>query len=346
MSNNPRDIFFDANPLVKSNKSGVGYFTERLVRALSTTFPSDVRMHGHYFNFGNKYNAQVLPAGENIDYTSSKLLPERAVNLLRRAGVNLPLSVFYRGPIDIAIFPNFVSMPANKRIFSVVFVHDLSFVDHPEYVSSRNGSFLRKAVPRSIKRADLVVTISEFTKARIHERYQTPLEKIYVMYIPPVKTVKSDETILKRHKLNKYLLFVGNLEPRKNIAGLLRGYANLPESIKKDIPLVLVGGKGWKDEEIMTLLDKLLVEGNNIIVTGYVSDEEKAALYSNATICIMPSNYEGFGMPILEAMQYSKPVICSDIDVFHEVAGNSARYFDKDNPQSLTDLLVELLSNQ
>ncbi len=336
-------IFFDANPLVKSNKSGVGYFTDRLVRALSETFPEDIQLHGHYY--GSR-GGEELPNSPNIDYAPSRLVPERAVNISRRLGFYPPLSAFYRSSIDIALFPNFVSLPTNKKTLNVVFVHDLSFVDHPEFVSSRNGSFLRKAVPRSIKNANLVVTISEFTKSRIHKVYGVPLEQIYVMYIPPVQITETDENVLARHHLNDYLLFVGTLEPRKNISTLLKGYALLPKSVQEKTPLVLVGGKGWNDEELMSVMSKLKNEGHNIIQTGYATNGEKATLYKHATICVMPSHYEGFGMPILEAMQYGRPVICSDIPVFREVAGDSARYFDKDSPEALAELLGELLNDK
>lgn len=346
MKNKPLEVVFDANPLVKGNKSGIGYFAERLITALSESFPNELRLHGYYFNFGKKYGDENLPKAKNLEYTSLDFLPERVVNVSKRAGINIPLNYIYRGPVDIALFPNFVSLPTKKKTYTVVVVHDLAFVDRPEFVSTRNGIFLRKVVPQSIKKADLVVTISEFTKRRIHEVYKTPLEKIYVMYIPPVQKVTQDKRILKRYGLNKYLLFVGTIEPRKNIETLLREYSRLEDSITQNVPLVLAGNKGWKDSEIILLIDELRAKGKDVILTGYISDAEKSALYSNATIVIQPSHYEGFGMPVLEAMNYGRPVVCSDIEVLHEVAAESARYFDKEIPGSLADLLTELLKSE
>ncbi len=337
-------LLFDANPLL-NNKSGVGNYTERLIESLAEVPPKHLELHGHYFNFLGRRAAPSLPKHPNLSYHVTKFLPLRAVNVLRRLGINLPLGLFYKQPVDIALFPNYMSMPVSKRVLSVVVIHDLSFVDHPEFVSTRNGDFLRKIVPSAIARADVVVAVSEFTKQRIQAVYQTPANKIYVMYNPPKYNPKPDYDILKRHHLKNYLLFVSTLEPRKNLSTLLSGYAALPTATQKQYPLVLAGGKGWKDEALLAQLADLQAKGHPIIQAGYISDPERTALYEKASLCIMPSHYEGFGMPIVEAMSFGKPVVCSDITVFHEVAGDAAVYFDKDKPEELTNLLSSLLSD-
>ncbi len=123
-----------------------------------------------------------------------------------------------------------------------------------------------------------------------------------------------------------------------------KGYALLDQKIRDEFPLVLAGGKGWNDDQMLERIEELRSHDFNIIQTGYVSDKEKAALYEGAVLCVQPSHYEGLGMPLLEAMGYNKPVVCGDIDVFHELADNAAFYFDKDKPASIAKALSKVIT--
>jgi len=139
------------------------------------------------------------------------------------------------------------------------------------------------------------------------------------------------------------VLFLGNIEPRKNLAGLLEAYALLPEDLRTTYNLVIAGGKGWKDESILDKLARLKSQGLNIVQTGYVSEEQKAALYQEATVFVLPSLYEGFGMPLLEAMSCDTPVLASDIPVFREVAGDAALYCNPMESKDIASKLEQLL---
>jgi glycosyltransferase involved in cell wall biosynthesis len=141
-----------------------------------------------------------------------------------------------------------------------------------------------------------------------------------------------------------YLLFFGTLEPRKNLIGLMHAYEKLPPNLRNQYSLVIGGGKGWKDGEILESLDRLKQSGANIIQTGYVSDEERAALYMQATLYVMPSYYEGFGMQLLEGMTYRVPMVVSDIPVLREVAGEAAAYCGTDS-SSIASTLENILAN-
>lgn len=337
-------IIFDANSLVLP-KSGVGYFTHEFVQALADVGSNDLQLTGHYFNFLGKKKPLDLPSGQNINYLSTKFFPTKILNVLRRIGIQVPLDFFVPQKADVVVFPNFVSMPTLRKPLRVLTVHDLGFIDHPEFVSAKNGAFLRKWVPRSLQHADIVITISQFSKLRLMQEYDVPEQKIHVVAIPPVKHAVVDNKIIKKYKLGGYLLFVGNIEPRKNILGLLHAYENLSPELQHKFPLVLAGGKGWNDEEIIAHLKVLKDKGLQIVQTGYVTDQEKAALYENATLCVLPSHYEGFGMPILEAMSYGKPVVCSDIPVFHEVADEAGLFFDQNNPKDIAAVISKVLGS-
>lgn len=336
-------IIFDANPLIV-NKSGVGYYTQHLVLALAHACPDTIELLGHYFNFLGRRTPSELPKAANINYIQSRVIPGKVLNLCRRFGFQPYFEIFTRHRADVTLFPNFVALPGLSKTPAVVAVHDLSFIDCPEYVSASNRSFLKKWVPSSIEKSELVITISNFTKSRIMQIYDVPENKIHITPIPPPTPIKPNREILRKYGLsNGYLLFVGTIEPRKNIIGLVNAYALLPVSTRNNLPLVLVGGSGWNDQEILTRIKELQVSGLRIIQTGYVSQAEKSALYGSATLCVQPSHYEGFGMPVLEAMSYGKPVACSDIEVLHEVAGDAAVYFDQTNQQAMADTLTKIL---
>lgn len=335
-------LIFDANPLL-GKKTGVGYLTESLVECISNKYGNDVEFIGHYFNFLGLKDESGLPKSDKIRYKRSILFPTKLLNILRKIGIELPYEIFTKTKADVHLFTNFVSMPSLFKTSTALFIHDLSFVDLPQYVASRNGEFLRRFVPKSLKRATSVFTISEFTKKRIIEEYKYD-RSIIVIPVPPEKIKETRVDKLINLKIpEKFLLFVGTLEPRKNIQNLLDAYSNIYKSTS--ISLVLVGGKGWNDESIEQKIQKLKEEKIPLITTGYVTESEKTALYKNATLYIQPSHYEGFGMPILEAMNMGAPVACSNIPVFKEVAAEAAVYFNQNDITDIQNKVISLLKN-
>lgn len=338
-------IIFDALPLVVS-KSGVGYYTQELVQALADSHPDDVELLGYYTNFAGREKVSGLPHAPNISYLEIKVMPGKVLNACRRLGFQLPLGLFTKQRADIFLSTNFVATLSLSKSKQVAVIYDLSFVDKPEYSTAKNGEFLRKWVPRSLKKTNLVVTISNFTKQRIIEVYKVPKQNIYITPIPPAKHPRPDVAIIQEYGLaNGFVLFVGTIEPRKNIGNLVRAYSQLDEELRNQYPLVLAGGKGWNDGQILDDIARAQSQGMRIIQTGYIDDGQKTALYEYATLYAQPSHYEGFGMPILEAMSWGKPVVCSDIEVFHEVAGSSVAYFDKNDPRSIARTLSKYLKD-
>ncbi len=342
----PITVLFDAGPMVNGQKSGVGYYTYRLIDALARNFPDDIKLVGHYFNFLGRKHPQ-LPTHPNIRYKSSRLLPGKVLSILRRVGLQLPFDLLVKSKGDIVLFPNYVCLPVLQPAKKVIAIHDLCFEDFPEYLQKPNRNFLKRFVPPSVKKADLVITISESTKKSIQKHYATDSKKFLITPIPPEATAKEKTPPPKNLVLpKKYLLFISTLEPRKNYLGLARAYALLPGSLKKDYGLVLAGGMGWETEEPMAEIKQLQESGENIVVTGYVDESTRLFLYQNASLLVVPSHYEGFGMPILEAMSYAVPVAVSDIPVFHEVAGGAALYFNKDDPASIASAIKDVITNE
>lgn len=340
-------VLFDANPLVNGPMSGVGYYTHGLVKALAENFPEELEFTGHYFNFmGRKRTLDTLPNAPNIFYLESRILPGKLISICRRLGFQLPLELFIHKSSDVALFTNYVSLPTLTKTKRVIAVHDLGFYDCPQYVSEGNRRFLSRWVPKSLASADLVITISNFSKERIKKVFKVPEAKLYVMPIPLIHQAKPSTNTLARLGLKSgYILFVGTIEPRKNLISLLNAYKLMSQKDGSKLPLVLAGGKGWNDTEILKCISNMQDCGYKIIQTGYVTDTDRSVLYKNATVCVLPSHYEGFGMPVLEAMSYSKPIACSDIPVLREVGGKAAVYFDKDKPSSIAHSLESIISS-
>lgn len=346
----PLTILFDANPLAASGKSGVGYYTSRLIAALAAEYPNEIVLIGHYYDFLGRKKDLDLPQAANITYCTTRVLPGKFFNGLRRyLRVQVPLEILARCRADVLLFPNFSIGPSLFSKPRVVTIHDLYFTVHPEHINANNIDFLQKFVPRAVAQAELILAVSENTKQTIVATYHEPVEKILVTPIPPPLPVIVAEDVLQQtlHGLGikkNYLLFVGNLEPRKNLIALIAAYQQLPADLRNNYSLVLAGGKGWNDGGITAAITQAQQAGDDIITPGYVSDAQKFALYQAATIMALPSHDEGFGMQILEAMSYGVPAAVSDIAVFHEVAQGAAAYFDQTNPAAIAACLEQLLA--
>ena len=165
--------------------------------------------------------------------------------------------------------------------------------------------------------------------------YHLPESKIRVIYNGYEKEANNGELIVKK---SPYILYVGTLQPRKNVSTLIKAFNKFKDTYP-EFKLVIVGRKGWLYNQIFELVKQLKLE-QNIVFTDYVSDGELVKLYKNAFCFVLPSLYEGFGIPVLEAMVNNCPVICSNVSSLPEIAGKAALYF---NPKSEKDLLKNLL---
>lgn len=338
-------IGFDATWLQNGHKSGVGYYTDYITKAMAEAYPQELTLVGHYYlAHGAKPIVSGLP---NLTYTSTPARMLKFINLARRLGLEVPFELLLRRRVNFMFFPAYISHPSVFGTKSATAIHDLAFIDMPESVSDRNRRDLVRFVPKSIKRASLIATDSSWSKHRIAEQYKTK-KPILATPLPPIRASEAVRTnVAERFQLTgSYILVFGTLEPRKNILNTVRAYASLPEDIRSTYSLVLAGGKGWNDAVITQYIDDLRSRGINIHTTGYVSDDEKEALYYGASVFMMCSFYEGFGMPLLEAMAHGVPVLASDITVFKEVCEASALYCDPHDPEDIATNLTKLLVDQ
>lgn len=344
-----RRINFDARPLATNFPSGVGYYTKSLISALAKEYP-DITFIGHYYNFlGKNPRARFLANAPNISYSVSKIIPEKVANQLRRLGIFIPFELLVKNRGDINLFPAYLSSPSLFNTPSVVAIHDLSYLNNGSMVSARNRSDLRRFVPGSIARSSLVLAISKATKKEIVKHYGIDGRKVLVHSIPPPPPLpvepNSKSILLDLGISGDYVMFLGTIEPRKNIARLIAAIELLDKTMRVNCALVLAGGKGWNDQSIRDAIQAAKKKGTRIIETGYVSEYHKAMLYKNAKCLILASHEEGFGMPILEAATFGTPSLLSDIPVFHEVAGDGALYFNQAKTRDIANSLSSFLKN-
>jgi alpha-1,3-rhamnosyl/mannosyltransferase len=245
--------------------------------------------------------------------------------------------------------PNYILMPFDGP--AVTTVHDLSALNYPETHPIERVRFLDRHLPRTLARADAVLTDSEFIANEIHTKLSVPREKLRVVplgvdptYHPraPVELA----SVLTRHELvaGGYLLVVATQEPRKNLARLARAYSTLPTAMRARYPLVIVGARGWLSSELERTLAPLEANGSARRL-GYVTEEDLPLIYAGARGFAFPSLYEGFGLPVLEALASGTPVLTSNVSSLPEVAGDIAIGVDPLDEDALRAGLERLLDD-
>jgi len=255
----------------------------------------------------------------------------------------------WKNNVDLYHAPGFV-LPffrINKVPFLMT-VADMTFFSHPQHHKTIKNIYFKHMIPFSLKKAEKVITISENTKKDVIEQTNTVPSKIKSILLGVDKIFldkknSRDKKVLDKYNIKKpYILFVGMLEPRKNIKGLIEAFYLVQN--KHDNDLIIVGKKGWMYQDIFKLVKKLKLEGE-VIFTGYLPDEDLPSLYSNATCFVYPSFYEGFGIPIVEAMACGCPVITSNNSSMREVAGEAAILVNPYNVEEIKDAIEKVIYN-
>ncbi len=225
-------------------------------------------------------------------------------------------------------------------IATVVTIHDLVWKHAPETMRPLSRFLDAKLMPQTIRMAEKVIAVSQWTANDLITEIPEAEAKTSVIYEANSLISCNLSGIDKVD--GKYILFVGTLEPRKNLPRLLNAYSLLSKTIRDKHPLVIVGGKGWGKDNIYSIIEQLSI-GKHVMVLGYLSDEELASVYRQSYLFVMPSLYEGFGLPLLEAMSMGVPVVTSNISSLPEVVGDNAVMVDPNNVKSIKDGIEEVL---
>lgn len=253
--------------------------------------------------------------------------------------------------LDVFHSPDFIP-PAGAARRRVITVHDLNFLHFPQYLTSESRRYYNEQIQWAVETADAISADSEHTRQDLIQLLQVPPEKVTTiplaadpLYQRPV-TPQAINATLQRHQLSPgFLLFVGTLEPRKNIPTLLRAYARLRREHGRTVPLVLVGGKGWLHDPVFETIEQLDL-GTHVRHLTAVPTEELAHLYHAAGALALPSHYEGFGLPPLEAMHCGCPVVVSNRASLPEVVGPAGILLEPDDEAAWADALNRVLEDE
>lgn len=331
--------------------AGIGNYVRNLVDAM---LAQDSRNQYTLLTSGHPTPDHPFPKAGNVRGRSI-IIPDRYLNILWYRW-RLPIhATIFTGMIDIYHGPDFVLPPINGKVRKVVTVHDLAFLEHPEYAVPQLAAYLKKVVPEAVAAADVVAAVSQATRQTLIDYFKTSPEKITIIPngIRPSFRRITDPVLLAatRHKFglkHPLVLGVGTLEPRKNHLGLIKAFHKAQSAAaKKERPamLALAGGPGWLYDETQQLIAKLKLE-NKVRFLGRVSELELITLYSMADVFVFPSFYEGFGVPPIEAMACGAPVITSNTSSLPEVVGDAALLIDPHNTGELARVILQVLENE
>lgn len=332
-----------------AQSGGIGRYTRELIDAV-------VRL-GTEFNFTlfsarqpNNFNAdRVFSLTGNVSFKEIPISERWLYRIWYR--LRLPISVQnFTGSMDLFHSPDFVLPPVSRRVPTLLTVHDLSFIHFPEAYTDNLVSYLNRVVPWSIKRASHILADSQATQEDLINHWKIPQDKITVLYsgvsknFKPVTTPKEIRRVRMKYKLGDgpYLISVGTVQPRKNYQMLIKAFRKVADKYKHN--LIIVGGMGWMHEPILDEIRLQKLEGR-VRFLGFIDDRDLPALYSAATLFAFPSLYEGFGLPILEAMACGVPVIASDASSLPEVAGDAALLLPANDVEAWAHNMLDLLED-
>lgn len=325
-------------------RAGVGRYTRNLVGALAQL---DHENTYTLFCAGDGPDTRDWPANFTVRTTpfSERLLTAGWHKL------KLPVSVErLAGPSDIFHSPDF-TLPPLHGAAGVVTIHDLSFLKVPQCADPGLRAYLTERVPSSVARAARVLADSENTRRDILELLGAPEDKVSVVYagieprFRPVRDPQRLAQVRQRYQLPElFVLFVGTIEPRKNLSRLISAYAEMRRQTGLPHQLVLSGSKGWLYEDIFEQVDR---EGlaEDVRFPGFVADEDLPALYTLADLFAFPSLYEGFGLPPLEAMACGTPVVAANNSSLPEVLGAGAVFVNAEDVTGLADAMARILGD-
>ena len=313
----------------------------------SRIIKQDTSNNSYFFNYATHHSATLSSKA-----TQSKLKSIIVKMPLLKKVLRKLISIYtklYTPSYDLYWQPNFIPEPNIKAKVVVATVHDFSFYLQPNWHPKERLEHFNKYFWKLLPKVDHIITGSDFSKQEIIKYLDYDSNRITV--IPHAldhnlyKEYTKEQLLPTKQKLDlpdNFILFVGSIEPRKNLLTLLKAYSNLPTYIKETYPLLLVGFKGWENKEIFSIIQK---QKDYIKYLGYIDDEDLAHIYALATIFVFPTHYEGFGIPPIEAFACATPTIVSKVASLPQVCQDATLYIDPLNQDDITQKILMLLQS-
>ena len=333
-------IGIDGLPLTQS-LAGVGHYTLELARALhagSTEDEIEIVSPRPFLKSIDSFP----PDAKRCRLVTEKINPITA----RWWSIGLP-RYLRRSNLDMFHGTNF-EIPLQNSCPTVVTIHDLSQLLHPQTHERRRVWRARRRLPLMARKATMVITVSEAVRREVHEHLRIPLEKIRTVHsaarklFRPMDAERSESIRTRLNIAEGFILYAGTIEPRKNLSLLVRAFSDISRA--KGLQLVFAGQKGWLLDEFYSVLRESPAS-KDIVFTGYLNDEELCALYSSCKVFVYPSLYEGFGFPPLEAMACGAPVVASRIPSLKEVLGPAALLVSPQSRKELAQAMEAVLDD-
>lgn len=347
-------IILDGKPLLFRG-SGIGHYTYNLLREFARL---DQQHEHQYHLYGENNFLRKLPLPITLEATEYAQVAERLrvnvpfpfKNLCRVIMTRKPQIVLRMLGIDLCWGNNFLGIfgPSFK---TVITIHDMVYKHYPGITHPAMYKDLVQDLYDHAHSAHLIIAVSESTKRDVIKFLGVSEERIRVIYngvrsqFQPIHDQGVLEQIRKKYNLpRQFILFAGMLEPRKNIVGLIRAFKKLTDDQEFRHWLVIAGSKGWQYEEIFKAAEDLGIK-ERVVLTGYIPDQDLVAIYNLADVFAYPSFYEGFGLPVLEAMACGTPVITSNVSSLPEVGGDAAVYVDPGRIEEIALSIKNVLSD-
>ena len=344
-------IGVEASCLGRKQRTGVDHYTFFLLQAMIKLAPQH-QFELEYFRFLTKPPVSLGLEAPNVRQHRVSLIPGKLYSVLFKYLWAPPIDLLSGARGSVYLFPNFARWRLLFTRKSVVVIHDLAFHHAPEYVPQRLRDYLEKYVPKALEKANHVLAVSETTKQDLIKTYGIPAERITVAsnavdhtFFYPREAAESKIAAQKYGVDGPYIMFHGTIEPRKNLKGVMEAYRQLPAKLQQRYSLVLSGGKGWLDDDIHQQIEELKSKGAQVVQTGYIDQADLPALYSGASVFLYPAFYEGFGLPIIEAMACGTPTITSNVSAMPEAGGDAGILINPHDSADIARAIAKVLES-
>jgi glycosyltransferase involved in cell wall biosynthesis len=344
-----KNVYVDIHPIIK-NKTGIGWYSHNILSRM--LYNSEINIKVTAFDFlGLEGKKEYL---EEINSQNQMINTKFHGRAYKAMGGMAPMkydNVFKGG--DLYHFLNYTVPPIGKSKKVVINIYDMIYKKYPQTMKRLSRFLLEKHLKNSVHRADKIITISQSSKKDILEYFDLDENKIAV--IPPgidyelfncKPTEKKLLEVRRKYSLpDRFFLSLGTIAPHKNLNTVFEAYSMLRKEIRTDYKLVVAGGVGWKAKNILQMPCELGIE-NDVFYTGYFSEEDKPILYKSAKAFMFPSYYEGFGMPVLEALASGIPTITANNSSLMEAGGDAALYVEARDAGTIAEKLTNIVGNE
>jgi len=330
--------------LLPGKMEGFGYFTKEVAQRLATKYPQ----HQFHFFFDRPFDKGYLFSGNVQGHVLS---PPARHPLLWKYWFDVKVPrLLKKIKADVFFSPD-GQCSLTTKVPQVLVVHDLAFLHHPDGYQQSHLCYYRHYTPTFIRKAKSVITISQFSKEDIVRQYKISEEKISVVHngANPIFTpIRFDEQAAVKEKYTggfEYFLYAGAIQPRKNLINLLKAFSVFKRRLQSSMKLILAGRLAWKNDEFLSLL-KTYKYKDDVVLTGYLQEAELAKLMASAYAFVYPSLFEGFGLPVIEAMKCGVPVLTSKASSMEEISESAALLFDPQNVDEIAGALMRVYKDE